>query len=128
VIRTHPGDRTSHIYIKSLTRTLQNIKSVQISSAGTSLEHDLANAWAVVNHNSSPVVAAAIEGYPVFVTDPARSQCKEIANTDLGKIEAPNLPDRLPWVHRLAMSHWKFDEVRSGEAWAHMRQFVRDIV
>ena len=100
----------------------------QILSTKKNLQDDLAGCWAVVNHNSSPVVAAAIEGYPVFVTDPERSQCKEIANTDLGKIEAPNLPDRLPWVHRLAMSHWKFDEVRSGEAWAHMRQFVRDIV
>jgi hypothetical protein len=126
VLRAHPGDKQSRVYLKQLEALTAQLKFT--ISTNKNLQDDLTGCWAVVNHNSSPVVAAAIEGYPVFVTDPDRSQCKEIANTDLGKIEAPNLPDRLPWVHRLAMSHWKFDEVRSGEAWAHMRQFVRDIV
>jgi hypothetical protein len=96
-------------------------------SANTSLLHDLQGCWAVVNHNSSPAVAAAIEGYPVFVTDLARSQCGEIANTDLAQIESPVLPARDQWLERLAMSHWKFDELKSGQAWAHLRQYVGGI-
>lgn len=96
-------------------------------SHSPNLMHDLHQCWAVINHNSSPAVAAAIEGYPVFVTDPERSQCQEIANTDLAQIESPVLPDRLAWVQRLAMSHWKFDELRSGAAWRHIRQFVGDM-
>jgi hypothetical protein len=118
VLRAHPGDKQSRVYLKQLATLPVTI------SANKLLQDDLKGCWAVVNHNSSPVVAAAIEGYPVFVTDPERSQCKEIANTNLALIETPNLPDRLPWLQRLAMSHWKFTEVNSGEAWAHMRQFV----
>jgi hypothetical protein len=124
VIRTHPGDRQSAYYLKPLL-SLANRYNFKMSS-NVSLIDDLKNSWAVVNHNSSPTVAAAIEGYPVFITDTARSQCKDIANTDLTLIENPRLPDRLEWIQRLAMCHWKFDELKSGEAWAHMRQFVRD--
>jgi hypothetical protein len=117
VIRAHPGDQQSKIYLKQLT-------GVTIST-NPRLQDDLNGCWAVVNHNSSPAVAAAVEGYPVFVTDPERSQCKEIANVDLSRIETPDLPDRQLWIQRLAMSHWNFDELKSGEAWHHMQQFVR---
>jgi hypothetical protein len=58
------------------------------------------------------------------VTDPARSQCKEIANTDLSQIETPQLLDRQQWVERLSMFHWNFSELRSGECWRHMREFI----
>ena len=78
----------------------------------------------MVNHKSSPTVGAAIEGYPIFVTDPTRSQCAEIANTDLAQIENPNLPDRQTWAERLAMFHWNFAEIESGECWTHMRKYV----
>ena len=68
---------------------------------------------------------SAIEGIPIFVTDPERSQCADIANTDLSLIEKPNMPDRQAWAERLAMSHWNFDELKSGECWHHMRQYVK---
>lgn len=116
VVRAHPGDRGSLRYLAGSKWT--------ISNDGRSLEQDLANCWAVVNYNSSPTVGAAIEGYPVFVTDPARSQCRDIANTDLSQIETPNLPDRLPWVQRISMFHWNFDDLQSGRCWNHMRQYV----
>ena len=122
VVRAHPGDKQSRIYLKQLQTLPVTI------SANKLLQDDLKGCWAVVNHNSSPVVAAAIEGYPVFVTDPERSQCRDIANTDFSLIESPHLLERSQWVQRLAMSHWKFTEVNSGEAWAHMRQYLRDTV
>lgn len=124
VLRAHPGDKKSHVYVQPLREYLQAWNAS--ISTNTTLVQDLYQCWAVVNHNSSPAVAAAIEGYPVFVTDPERSQCAEIANTDLSLIESPQLPDRTQWIQRLAMSHWKFDELRSGQAWCHMRQFVGD--
>jgi hypothetical protein len=125
VLRAHPGDQRSKIYLKKLTALS---KELQFSfSSNTDIRTDLADCWAVVNHNSSPAVAAAIEGIPVFVTDPARSQCRAIANTDLSRIEQPQMPDRTVWLQQLAMSHWKFDELRSGQAWQHMRKFVRDV-
>lgn len=125
VLRAHPGDKQSEFYLKKLETMLAQLKfSI---SPNKDIRQDLVNCWAVVNHNSSPAVAAAIEGVPVFITDPERSQCQAIANTDLTQIEQPRMPDRTAWLQQLAMSHWKFDELRSGQAWLHMRAFVRDI-
>jgi hypothetical protein len=125
VIRLHPGDKETKRIIKS-GGPLCKLKF----GYGVTLSHnenlldDLKNCWAVVNHNSSPVVGAAIEGYPIFVTDPDNSQCREIANIDFSKIESPWLPDRQSWVERISMFHWKFDELKSGKCWNHMRIFI----
>lgn len=126
VIRAHPGDKGSKHYLNAnnLIKKIGFLKGVRVSKEGTDLMADLKRCWAVVNHNSSPTVGAAIEGYPVFVTDPIRSQCQEIANTDLSKIEDPVLPDRKQWVERLAMFHWNFNEIANGECWAHMRNYA----
>ena len=61
---------------------------------------------------------------PVFVTDPERSQVREIAETRLDKIETPITPDRDAWIQRLSQFHWSHHELRDGTAWAHMRKFV----
>jgi hypothetical protein len=126
VIRGHPGDKAARDYLnpKNNLCKLKNIPNIRFSNVDASLLDDLKNCWAVINHNSSAVVGAAIEGYPIFVTDSARSQCKEIANTDLSKIETPSLPDRQSWVERLSMLHWNFQELRTGECWQHMRKYV----
>ena len=122
LLRPHPGDKHAYHYLKEFEH-MSNDK-IFISVPGSTLMDDLRNCWAVVNHNSSSVVGAAIEGYPVFVTDPGKSQCRDIANLDLNRIEKPLLPDRQAWVERLAMSHWNFDELKSGECWTHMRKYV----
>ncbi len=126
LIRAHPGDKDALRYLapKNLMKKIPLLKGVRLSRPGTSLMQDLENCWAVVNYNSSPTVGAAIEGYPVFVTDPERSQCKDIANTNLSLIEFPNYPDREPWVQRLAMFHWNFDELVRGEAWTHIKRYL----
>jgi len=71
------------------------------------------------------VVGAAIEGIPIFVMDSINSQCAEIANTDLSKIETPTMLDRQSWVERLGMFHWNFQELTSGECWQHIRKFIK---
>ena len=118
VIRAHPGDKGAKTYVTRIVG-----KNVTVSNNLT-LTADLQNCWAAVNHNSSPVVGAAIEGIPIFVTDTTKSQCREIANTDFAQIEHPIMPDRQAWAERLSMFHWNFDELRSGECWRHMRQFI----
>jgi hypothetical protein len=123
VIRPHPGDKSARTHIGDFNAD-GLLKNVTLSQPDTSLIDDLKNCWAVVNHNSSPVVGAAIEGYPIFVTDHAKSQCREIANTDLSTIETPILFDRQSWVERISMFHWNFDELRSGECWQHMRRYI----
>ena len=126
IIRAHPGDKGAKGYLSpnNLIKKIGMLKGLRLSKDDSTLEHDLKNCWAVVNYNSSPTVGAAIEGYPIFVTDPVRSQCAEIANLDLAQIENPNFPDRQQWVERLAMFHWNFDEIENGECWSHMRKYV----
>lgn len=126
VIRPHPGDSQAKYYLewKSPLCKIKLSKAVRLSE-NPRLVDDLKDCWAAVNYNSSPTVGAAIEGIPIFVTDPVRSQCADIANTDLSQIENPILLDRQAWLERLAMSHWNFDELKSGECWRHMRQYVK---
>lgn len=125
VIRPHPGDKASKEYLnpKNLKCRIKFTKDV-VLSANANLVDDLKNCWAAVNYNSSPVVGAAIEGIPIFVVDPAKSQCAEVANTDLSQIENPLMPDRQKWVERLSMFHWNFDELKSGECWQHMKNYL----
>lgn len=126
VIRAHPGDKSSNHYLDKnnpLCKIPYN-NGVQLSK-NVNLVDDLKNCWAAVNYNSSPTVGAVIEGIPIFATDPDRSQCKEVCNTDLSQIENPKMFDRQSWVERLSMFHWNFSELKSGECWTHMRKFVK---
>lgn len=119
VIRTHPGDKKAAIYSKGLhgdNITLSNKKF---------LVDDLRNAWCSIVYNSSPSIASAIEGIPVFVLDPEHSQSAEIANTDLSMIENPLMPERLPWVQKMAQCHWNNEDLVSGRTWKHMRNYLR---
>jgi hypothetical protein len=125
LIRAHPGDRsTLRSFVASQLKASQlRLGKIRVSE-NTSLVTDLSRAWATVNHNSSAAVGAAIEGVPVFVTDPDRSQCRDIANLSFSKIESPARPDRQPWLERISQFHWNFTELKSGECWSHMRQFM----
>lgn len=119
VVRTHPGDKK----IKAILKV--NHRNVTVST-NEKLIDDFKNCWATVVYNSSPSVASLIEGIPTFVTDPhpEHSQTYGIANIDISKIENPDMPDRQTWAERLAMCHWNFDELRSGEAWKFFRQYI----
>lgn len=114
VVRLHPGD--------SKTKFTNNYAKV-ILSTNESLQSDFIGAWATITYNSSPGVASAIEGIPVFVLDPtsANSQANDVANTDISKIESPIQPERDKWLEKIAMSHWNFEELRSGESWEFIR-------
>ena len=120
-LRPHPGDKSARQHIGDIS----HLHNITISAEGASLMDDLQNCWAVVNHNSSPTVGSVIEGYPIFVTDPVRSQCTPVANTELSLIETPAMPDRQSWVERIAMCHWSHQDVVSGAAWRHIRTYIK---
>lgn len=121
VVRTHPGDNDRLRYIK----ILEKIPNITISNVNRTLEEDLKDAWCVVNHNSSSIVGPLILGYSGFITDPDRSQCREVVNTDFSKIETPDEFDRERWLKRLSMFHWKFSELENGSCWKHMRNYCQ---
>jgi hypothetical protein len=119
VVRGHPGDKKTKDYLKI------NKPRVFISEKANIID-DFKGAWATITYNSSPGVASVIEGIPVFVTDPLpqNSQAFPVANTDLRLIEQPSLPDRTQWIREISMCHWSFDDLRSGKAWNHIREYL----
>lgn len=119
VVRTHPGDKKINGILKI------NHRGVRLSS-NPSLISDLQGAWATVVYNSSPSVSSIIEGVPVFLTDPEprHSQSYEVSNLDLSLIETPIMPDRQAWIEKISMCHWSFEELKSGEAWTHIKKFL----
>lgn len=126
VLRPHPGDKKANItYLLQLSKIFRRDRQVKISSQETPLEIDLSDAWAVVNHNSSAIVGPIIQGYHAFITDPDKSQCKEVAHSDFSQLETPREFDRQRWLERISMFHWKFAELEDGTAWRHMRNYVR---
>jgi hypothetical protein len=115
IVRKHPGDRRQD--------SLRFSRDYSLSRSVNLLE-DLNNCWAMITFNSSPGIAGLINGIPVFVTDPMpqRSQTWPICNTVLSSIETPTLFDRHEWINRISQCHWNIDEVRSGQAWAFLRE------
>ena len=120
ILRPHPKDNNSHLYLKSLPP----MKSIKISQ-NKSIDEDLTKAWCVVNHNSSSVVAPIIKGYSAFVTDSQKSQCSDVAHHDFKYIESPQEFDREKWLQRVSMFHWKFSELEDGSAWAHIKNYCQ---
>ena len=125
-IRPHPGDKRASKYCERLLKLCHSrrLSKIQVSHPTSTLMQDFANCWAVVNHNSSPGVAAAIEGIPVFLTDPERSQARDVANLSLNRIENPFMPDREAWIQRISQFHWSHDELSTGTCWAHMKKWA----
>jgi len=120
MLRFHPGDGNWRMHYKRL------IKSGIILSRSKTLMDDLGQAAAVITYNSSPGVAAAIEGIPVFVTDPLpeQSQAFAVAHTSLSRLTNPEEFDREEWIKKLAMCHWNQEDLKNGECWKWMRRWA----
>ena len=119
VVRGHPGDKKVKNYLRI------NEPNVTVS-VNPSILDDLKNAWATITYNSSPGVASAIEGVPVFVTDPLpqKSQAYSICNINLNTIENPIMPERQTWIERLSMSHFNFNDLKNGTAWNIIKEYL----
>ena len=121
VVRVHPGDeKRARQYI---TKIKDN--SVIISKKPNIID-DFRNSWATITYNSSPGVASAIEGIPVFVTDPNPkvSQAYDVCNINLSMIENPILPDRQKWIEKISMCHFNFNDLRQGTAWNIIKDYI----
>jgi len=122
IIRFHPGDKNVLIHKRALARyRLPNV----IISHNENILQDFKSAHAVINYNSSPAVAAAIEGVPTFVLDPKHSQAAEVAHHDLSELENIREFDRELWVQKMAQMHWSLTELKDGTAWKHLRNWAK---
>ena len=121
VIRFHPGDKNIINHKRIIARyRLSNV----VVSHNENLLQDFANAYCVINHNSSPTVAAVIEGVPAVVLDPTRSQAAEVSHHSLADIENLKEFDRETWIKKMAQMHWTLDELKDGTAWKHLRKWA----
>lgn len=121
VVRFHPGDKKIQTHKRSMARyRLPNV----IISHSPDLLQDFSNAYCVINYNSSPAIAAAVEGIPTIVLDPARSQASEVSNHSLENINNLQRFDRSKWIHKMSMMHWTLDELKDGTAWKHLRKWA----
>jgi len=120
VVRLHPGDQDN----KSNMQKIKNIfnDSVQISRSDNLLT-DLNNAWCSVGYSSTPNCASIIEGIPVYLDRPDISWAKDMAFTDLSKIEKPTMNDRDLWINKIAHIHYMDDEIISGVYWKRYKDF-----
>ena len=119
IVRAHPGDKRAKQYLRL------NYPKVRISNRKDIMD-DFRDAWCTVTYNSSPGVASAIEGVPVYVTDPIplKSQAYDIANFDFTNIENPKMPDRQQWIEKISMSHYNFNDLKTGKAWDVIRNYI----
>ena len=121
VVRMHPGDGTRFKQIEKIQKRYGN--SVAISTK-ENIRDELVNCWCAVGYNSTPNVVAGIEGVPVYVTDPTHSWAADVSFTNLGQIEHPPLPDRKLWLDKIANIHWSNEEVKTGQLWAAIKQYI----
>lgn len=118
VLRPHPGDKKSR---KIAEKCSGNGVSV---SESESLITDLESAYACITYNSSPGVASAIEGVPTFSLDPTKSQANLVSHHSLNDLNNLREFDRTQWIKDLAQCHWDFNDMVSGRAWEHMKNWA----
>lgn len=121
VVRMHPGDGKKQNQIDKLTKTFGNKITV---SNKENIRDDLENCWATIGYNSTPNVVAAIEGVPGYVEDPLHSWAADVAFTNLEQIVDPPLVNRESWMHKIANIHWSNDEVKRGELWSAIKNYI----
>lgn len=121
VVRMHPGDGTRFKQIEKIKKRYGNRISI---SEKENIKDDLVNCWCSVGFNSTPNVVSAIEGVPVYVSDPTHSWANDISFKNLSQIENPPLPDRSEWINKIANIHWSNDEVKSGKLWAVIKHYI----
>jgi hypothetical protein len=122
VVRFHPGDKNILNHKRMLAR--YRLPNVIVSHAENILQ-DFASTYCLINYNSSPAVAAAIEGVPTIVLDPTRSQAADVSHHSLADIEKLKDFDRESWIQKMAQMHWTLDELKDGTAWRHLRQWAK---
>ena len=122
VVRFHPGDKNQLNHKRMLAR--YRLPNVMVTHSQNILQ-DFTTAYCVINFNSSPTVAAAIEGIPSIVLDPQRSQAAEVTHHSLSDINNLQDFDRELWIQKMAQMHWTLDELKDGTAWRHLRQWAK---
>jgi hypothetical protein len=121
MIRMHPGDGSREKQIHKIQKKYGTTVTI---STHENIKEALVNCWCTVGINSTPNVVSIIEGIPGYIEDPVHSWAAGIAFTDISQIENPLMLDRSAWINKIANIHWSNDEVKSGQLWATIKQYI----
>ena len=104
-------------------RELDSISQFSQISPFKDLKKNLENCWCVVASASNAAVDSVYAGIPVITSDPM-SMVYDISSHDLSQIEYPKMEEEniCQWFYDLAYAQWTPEEIKSGEAWSHIKE------
>jgi hypothetical protein len=106
----------------------KNAGNNNIEQRTKSMEKCFDDAWAIVTAGSTIGCEALVYGVPVISTQ--KCAASPLALDDVSQIEAPFEPDddeRWRWANNLAARQFDNGMLRSGQAWAIMREDYEDM-
>lgn len=115
VVRPHPADTENN------WNEFGRMQGIRISRE--SLQYDLDRAKCWVSYTSGSSIDAIMAGVPSIALSP-NNFCWEVSRHSVNDVDNPLLADRGPVLSSLAYSQWSQEEIYSGEAWKHLRDFV----
>lgn len=86
------------------------------------ISEDLNRAWALVTHSSNACVDAVLAGIPAFVEPGAPTA--PLGNTDIAKLECPELDDRDAVINSLMAQQFTLPEMQNGTAYRYLSQIA----
>ena len=90
---------------------------VEIDRSET-IDDALSGAICCITYSSNSGVNAVAAGVPVV----SEGKCSMVADISSRSVLDPLImPDRSDWLRRIAYAQWTPEELRSGEAWRHLR-------
>ena len=105
--------------LERLKRITKRPIRVRHKESKVPLYEELRNAHCLVAHGSVAAVESVVMGCPVFV-EPI-SAAALVGSTDIGQVETPVYPERMPWLHSLAYCQFTEDELCDGTLWRLMK-------
>ena len=104
-------------------RASQGGKNISEIDKNMPINDAIKNAKVVVIANSNCGVDAILAGKPVIALDEG-SMVYDLAEHDFSKINNPPFPDRTQWCNDVAYAQWDQDEIKSGKAWRHLKNYL----
>jgi hypothetical protein len=122
IVRTPQLDRE---FDKESILHIKSIKGVSVQQ-GTreNLFRTLDNAYATVTYSSGFAIDSVIRGTPTIAVDPGNF-AYSLGNNKLSQIDnIIRSEDRTQWLFNLSYAQWSHDEIKNGEAWAHISKLL----
>ena len=115
-VRPHPQTKPKHLSII----LDQEFNADIIDPTKSTIYDDIQDAYCVVTYTSGSAIDCIVSGTPVIALHPA-SMAWPVAGHSLQDVLNPPKPARENYLYNLAYAQWNIEEMRSGEAWEHLK-------